>query len=76
MYTGRAGPDSLKEECEPLAIADGAASSNFIRLTYGDEYDMLEAGCCRANCHVVAAVAANKNATRNLVPAFFRLCRR
>jgi hypothetical protein len=66
----------MNEEYERSATVDGSASFNLIWLSSGRMYDMLEAGFCRANCQVVAAVAANSRATRNLVAALFRLGRR
>jgi hypothetical protein len=75
-YAGRPGRESMNEEYARLAVEDGSASFNLIRSTAGDAYDTLEAGRCRANCQVIAAVAANKSATRNLVLALLRLCRR
>ena len=75
-YAGRPGRESIDEEYARLEDPGGSGSFKLIDLNSGDEYDMLETGCCLANCQVIAAVAPNRSATRNLAPARFRLCRR
>ena len=73
-YAGRPGRPAMKASCSWPAKPEGTAWFRPIGVGFKDGYEELETGC-RANCQVIAAVAVNRSATRNLVLACLRLRR-
>src|SRR3954453_18622571 len=77
-YDGRLGRIATNDEYVCFAPFFETSSLSFFStntLDCGVEYAKVEAGCWRANCQVITAVAANRRATRNQVWPLTRLRR-